>query len=177
MSLAEGVEMALRTEANPNQDRELSQSLSREAKMRGRNAQTTDRPRAPRDRAALTRAAVEAQQALREAARATTTAALRARSMAAALDVALAGLADVERSRGVPLRAAPPPPGAAALSPREREVLALVAEGHSNRAIAEALFVSPNTVKTHVASLLRKHDASSRAQLAALAAGTAMRSG
>ena len=79
----------------------------------------------------------------------------------------LAGLADVERSRGVPLRAAPPPPGAAALSPREREVLALVAEGHSNRAIAEALFVSPNTVKTHVASLLRKHDASSRAQLAA----------
>jgi DNA-binding NarL/FixJ family response regulator len=56
-------------------------------------------------------------------------------------------------------------------------VLALVAEGHSNRAIAEALFVSPNTVKTHVASLLRKHDASSRAQLAALAAGMAMRAG
>jgi DNA-binding NarL/FixJ family response regulator len=96
--------------------------------------------------------------------------------MAAALDVALAGLADVESIRGVPFRAAPPP-GSAALSPREQEVLALVAEGHSNRAIAEALFVSPNTVKTHVASLLRKHDASSRAQLAALAAGMAMRAG
>jgi DNA-binding CsgD family transcriptional regulator len=97
--------------------------------------------------------------------------------MATALDVALAGLADAETSRGGPLRAAVGPPGKATLSPREREVLALVAEGHSNRAIAEALFVSPNTVKTHVASLLRKHDASSRAQLAALAAGMAMRAG
>jgi DNA-binding CsgD family transcriptional regulator len=177
MSLAKGADMALRTEANPNRDRELLRLLARDAELRGRNGQPTDRPRASHDRAELTRAAVEAQQALREAARAAATAALRARSMATALDVALAGLADAETSRGGPLRAAVGPPGKAALSPREREVLALVAEGHSNRAIAEALFVSPNTVKTHVASLLRKHDASSRAQLAALAAGMAMRAG
>jgi DNA-binding NarL/FixJ family response regulator len=177
MSPAEEVQMALDAEANLIQDRELIRLLASKAGMLGRNAQTTDRPRAPHDRAALTRAAVEAQQALREAARAAATAALRARSMATALDVALAGLADAETSRGGPLRAAVGPPGKAALSPREREVLALVAEGHSNRAIAEALFVSPNTVKTHVASLLRKHDASSRAQLATLAAGMAMRAG
>jgi DNA-binding NarL/FixJ family response regulator len=176
MSLAKGADMALRTEANPNRDRELLRLLARDAELRGRNGQPTDRPRASHDRAELTRAAVEAQQALREAARAAT-AALRACSLATALDVALAGLADAETSRGGPLRAAVGPPGKAALSPRKREVLALVAEGHSNRAIAEALFVSPNTVKTHVASLLRKHDASSRAQLAALAAGMAMRAG
>ncbi|MCD6032978.1 MAG: putative transcriptional regulator, LuxR family [Thermomicrobiales bacterium] len=176
MSLAEGVRMALRTELNPNWDRELIRLPAGDAELSGRTGQPTDRPRSPHDRAELTRAAVEAQQALREAARAAT-AALRACSMATALDVALAGLADAETSRGGPLRAAVGPPGKAALSPREREVLALVAEGHSNRAIAEALFVSPNTVKTHVASLLRKHDASSRAQLAALAAGMAMRAG
>jgi two-component system response regulator DegU len=48
-------------------------------------------------------------------------------------------------------------------------VLALVAEGRSNKAIAEALFVSPNTVKTHVASLLTKFQVDSRTQLAAIA--------
>jgi DNA-binding CsgD family transcriptional regulator len=49
-------------------------------------------------------------------------------------------------------------------------VLALVAEGRSNKAIAEALYVSPNTVKTHVASLLHKLGAQTRVQLAAIAA-------
>ena len=58
----------------------------------------------------------------------------------------------------------------APLSPREREVLALVAAGRSNKAIAEELFISPNTVKTHVASLLTKLQAGSRAHLAAIAA-------
>ncbi len=51
----------------------------------------------------------------------------------------------------------------------------LVAEGRSNKAIAEALFLSPNTIKTHVASLLHKLDADSRAQLAAMVAGQAFR--
>jgi DNA-binding NarL/FixJ family response regulator len=58
---------------------------------------------------------------------------------------------------------------ATVLSPREQEVLTLVAEGCSNKAIAEALFVSPNTIKTHVASLLTKLQADSRVQLAAMA--------
>jgi DNA-binding NarL/FixJ family response regulator len=56
------------------------------------------------------------------------------------------------------------------LSPREREVLALVAEGRSNKAIAEELYVSPNTVKTHVAAILTKLEVETRVQLAALAA-------
>lgn len=56
------------------------------------------------------------------------------------------------------------------VSPREWDVLTLLAEGRSNSAIAESLYVSPNTVKTHVASLLRKLGANSRAHLAAIAA-------
>jgi two-component system NarL family response regulator len=55
------------------------------------------------------------------------------------------------------------------LSPREREVLALVAAGQTNKAIASALYVSPNTVKTHVTALLHKLQADSRVQLAAIA--------
>jgi predicted ATPase len=55
------------------------------------------------------------------------------------------------------------------ISRREREVLALVTEGHSNRAIADALFVTPNTIKTHVASLLTKLGAQNRTQLATMA--------
>jgi ATP/maltotriose-dependent transcriptional regulator MalT len=50
------------------------------------------------------------------------------------------------------------------LSPREREVLALVAEGKSNREIAEALVVTEHTAKYHVASLLNKLGATSRAE-------------
>jgi DNA-binding CsgD family transcriptional regulator len=56
------------------------------------------------------------------------------------------------------------------LSPREREVLALVAQGQTNKEIADGLFVAPSTIKTHVASLLTKLDASSRAHLATIAA-------
>ena len=59
------------------------------------------------------------------------------------------------------------------ISPREREVLALVVAGRSNKEIAAELFISPFTVKAHVASLLTKLDADNRAQLA----GIAMRRG
>ena len=51
---------------------------------------------------------------------------------------------------------------AALLTPREREVLALLAEGASNKAIARRLGISVHTAKFHVGSLLDKLDASGR---------------
>jgi DNA-binding NarL/FixJ family response regulator len=42
------------------------------------------------------------------------------------------------------------------LTEREREVLALMAEGHSNRGICEKLFLSPKTVEAHVGRILQK---------------------
>jgi DNA-binding CsgD family transcriptional regulator len=50
------------------------------------------------------------------------------------------------------------------ITARECEVLDLLARGHSNREIAERLFVSPNTVKTHLASLYGKLEVSRRTQ-------------
>jgi DNA-binding NarL/FixJ family response regulator len=45
---------------------------------------------------------------------------------------------------------------AAELTPREREILALMAEGHSNKRICELCFLSPKTVETHIHSILMK---------------------
>lgn len=56
-----------------------------------------------------------------------------------------------------------------ALSPREVEVLRLVAEGYTNQEIAERLVVSPTTVKTHVQNIIQKLDVSDRTQAAVLA--------
>ncbi len=52
------------------------------------------------------------------------------------------------------------------LTKREREILALVAEGMSNREIAEKLVLSPETVKSHVAAILEKLNVSDRTQAA-----------
>jgi DNA-binding NarL/FixJ family response regulator len=61
------------------------------------------------------------------------------------------------------------PTGLAALTPREREVLVLVAQGHANRRIAERLVISERTARTHVSNLLAKLQLSSRTQAALLA--------
>ena len=57
----------------------------------------------------------------------------------------------------------------ARLTSREREVLALVATGISNKGIARQLQVSPNTVKFHIAAILDKLDAATRAEAVAAA--------
>jgi DNA-binding NarL/FixJ family response regulator len=54
--------------------------------------------------------------------------------------------------------------GSAQLTEREWETLRLMAEGLSNREIAEEMILSVETVKSHVSSILRKLDASDRAQ-------------
>ena len=56
------------------------------------------------------------------------------------------------------------------LTPREHEVLALLAEGQSNRQIAAALSISPYTVKDHVDAILAKLGAASRTEAAIRAA-------
>ncbi|MFK4762032.1 response regulator [Microbacterium sp. ZW T5_45] len=56
-------------------------------------------------------------------------------------------------------------PELAELTDREREVLLLVARGRSNQDIAEELFISPHTAKTHVNRVMTKLHAHDRAQL------------
>ncbi|HET7652163.1 MAG TPA: response regulator transcription factor [Acidimicrobiales bacterium] len=62
-----------------------------------------------------------------------------------------------------------PPPGLDTLTDREREVLVAVARGLSNTEIADTLFMSPATAKTHVSHLLTKLAVRDRAQLVMLA--------
>jgi DNA-binding NarL/FixJ family response regulator len=78
-------------------------------------------------------------------------------------------LSAAARAPGVP--AAPGTPGAGAsagaddeLTPREAEVLRLIAAGQSNREIARTLFVSEATVKTHVNRIFAKTGSRDRAQ-------------
>ena len=59
---------------------------------------------------------------------------------------------------------------AAALTPLEAEVLALVSKGASNKELASALFVSENTIKTHMRNIMDKLHLANRSQAAAYGA-------
>ncbi|MBI4491289.1 MAG: response regulator transcription factor [Chloroflexi bacterium] len=61
-------------------------------------------------------------------------------------------------------------PALAVLSEQERKVLPLIAEGKTNRQIAEALYLSEHTIKTHVSNILQKLHLSRRAEAAAFIA-------
>ena len=79
----------------------------------------------------------------------------------------------IEAYTARPARATPPT-ALAELTPREREVLALVAAGLSNLEIAKALQLSPLTAKTHVSRILGKLRARDRVQLVVMAHQTGL---
>jgi DNA-binding NarL/FixJ family response regulator len=93
--------------------------------------------------------------------------------LAAALHAAAHGLAVLQPGPAETfLHPAPPVPGDGgpdALTPRERDVLSLLAEGLGNKAIAGALGVSDHTAKFHVNAILAKLGAASRAEAIVLA--------
>jgi non-specific serine/threonine protein kinase len=115
--------------------------------------------------------------AARRAAHEEAVAAARKKLGAAAFDVAWAAgrtlspedvVAEVFASAHTATTAVPAGalPAAGPLSRREREVLALLIEGHSDRTIADALFISQRTASDHVGAILRKLGVSTRAEAA-----------
>jgi DNA-binding NarL/FixJ family response regulator len=60
----------------------------------------------------------------------------------------------------------PPPRTTGSLTQRETDILALLAEGKSNRDISRALFLSEKTVKAHLAAIFRKMGVTNRTQAA-----------
>ena len=75
------------------------------------------------------------------------------------VDPVLAGfLASVQTTEKLP-----------SLTPRERDVLRLLSDGHSNEEIGKRLFISPETVRTHVRKAMARLDADTRTQAVATA--------
>ena len=74
---------------------------------------------------------------------------------------------DVEDAAGfgLPVHAAPSGGATVTLTPRERQVLDLVARGYPNKSIAYELGITEHTAKFHVGSLLAKFGAASRAEI------------
>ncbi|MEU3946684.1 AAA family ATPase [Streptomyces sp. NPDC029526] len=75
----------------------------------------------------------------------------------------------VPRQRGAVSADPADPADALGLTGRERDVLRLVAAGHTNRRIAETLFISPKTASVHVSNILAKLGVSGRGEAAAVA--------
>lgn len=121
----------------------------------------------------LESSALEAEgEALAMGARAALQSDIPVPSLAAALAAVDAGLIVLEPSARAVVISTPREPAAARgpgrpLTPREREILGLVASGTSNKGIARALNVSANTVKFHLAAVFDKLNAATRAEAVA----------
>ncbi|MBE9006403.1 response regulator transcription factor [Fortiea sp. LEGE XX443] len=70
---------------------------------------------------------------------------------------------------GVQTQSQPVPPSLTELTPREKEVLKLIATGASNREIAQELYISEGTVKNHVTNILNRLNLRDRTQAAIIA--------
>ena len=90
----------------------------------------------------------------------------RALSQEEALAEALATRAEPSTPAPTAVRPRPAPHG---LTTREQEVLRLLAAGHSNRELADRLYISPTTAARHVANIYNKLDVDSRAKATAYA--------
>jgi DNA-binding NarL/FixJ family response regulator len=88
---------------------------------------------------------------------------------ATAQQLGIHGLGDRADELLMELAAPATPAWPAGLTGREVQVLRLIAAGGSNRAIAQALFISPNTVLHHVSSIFAKTGVANRAEAAAYA--------
>ncbi len=75
----------------------------------------------------------------------------------------------LEEFRRLSRQSPPPPDKSATLTHREREVLSLVAEGATDKEIAQALYISLPTVKSHMRNILAKLHVSSRREAASYA--------
>jgi DNA-binding CsgD family transcriptional regulator len=131
-------------------------------------------PLPPVYRASYERTVDAARAQLDEAAFAAAWAAGQAMTMEQAIAEALrvgveAPPAQTETSDQGPQLASAAPERLGALTPRERQVLALIAHGASNRAIAEALVIAERTAEIHVSNILSKLGVTSRTQAAAFA--------
>lgn len=83
-----------------------------------------------------------------------------------AVGLTLEGLGQGSQVSGAPNAASDP---FGALTPREKDVLRLIAKGMVNRDIAKALFISEHTVKNHVTNIYRKVGVDDRTQIALMA--------
>jgi len=74
---------------------------------------------------------------------------------------------EVDGARYLLVRMPPPPRSAVQLSPREQEIVRMVAQGHSNKIIADVLSISSFTVCTHLRRIFAKMGVGSRAAMVA----------
>ncbi len=107
---------------------------------------------------------VSPQEALRSGARAALPRSASRSQIIAAIHAVAAGLVALPAESQPMLSGAPPEPIAEPLTPREMDVLEMLAEGLSNKLIADRLSISEHTAKFHVNSILAKLEAGTRTE-------------